>query len=194
MLAFQLPISRAQISGPPSGFFSAAARDAFSVGSFRRVLGQTAQDYYNKAKRVVADWDALVARVARLANKVDRDRLIDYYGLSEPTNKDKDQYRREVVASGIATAEKYTPIAYEEGFPTHGPNRKDVDHVGDYVKDLGQEVQTSEATYGTLPQPVVITKIVTVPGAGGGGSSILPYVAAGGVAIAALFVMGVVKI
>lgn len=187
-------------NGPRASLFAPATKEVFGLGSsvgFDPVLaaialGQTtAQDYYAKAKSEITRWDALVGRVAKLANKADRDRIIDYYGLSEPGNKDKDAYTRAAVASDVANAEKYSPVAYEEGFPTHGPSRRRVEDLGDYIKDLDKDVTYSEQTYGSLPAPVVIERVVTGPGAVSA-SSPWPYVIVGGGVVAALAIAGVI--
>jgi hypothetical protein len=203
MYAYGLPLNRVAISGsngPRASLFAPAAKEIFGLGAVaapapRRYLGQnfatlnTAQDYYAAAQQVIARYDSLVGRVAKLANKADRDRIISDYGLNEPANKDKSGYMRQALASCVAEVQKYSPLAYEQGFPTHGPCRGRVQKLKDFANDLESEVQTSEMTYGILPEPVVIERLVTGPSAPS--SSIVPYVVVGGVAVAALAALGV---
>lgn len=219
MYGYGLPLNQVAISGsngPRASLFAPAAKEIFGLGTpapgprryygmaHRMYLGQvewrpltlpvmsTAQDFYNASvQTVIPAYDALVARVAKLANKADRDRIISDYGLNEPTNKNKSGYMRVALASDVANAQKYSPIAYEEGFPTHGPSRGRVTKLVNYVNDLGPDITTSEATYGILPEPVVIERLVTVPGAAASSSNVVPYVVVGGLAVVALAALGV---
>jgi hypothetical protein len=149
-------------------------------------LGQTdAQGFYVEAKNQIAQFDQLAAIVPRISNKQVRDQLVSDYGLLEPTNKDKALYMRNALASDVANAEKFTPIAYEEGFPTHGPARGRVTKLRNFNGDFRSAVKDAEAMYELLPTPQVITKTVTTPG-GGTNWTVPLLVAGGGVAIAAL--------
>ncbi len=203
MSAFDLPIARVAISasnGPRAPLFASAAKEIFGLGgvalrppmmSGRRYLGQTAQDFYNNATQEIAKFDQYVARTQKIANKAARDQIIDTYGLNDPTNTDKAQYMRNALATDVGNAQSYTPIAYEQGFPTHGPARGRVTKLHNFNRDFGSDVQAAETTYGILPEPVVIERVVTAAGAA---PDITPYVLVGGAAIAALFITGVIKI
>lgn len=172
-------------TGTRPSFFSGSVSDNFGLAG--PVLGQDAQQFYVNAKNAIAKYDSLVQRVARVANKTVRDQLISDYGLSEPSNKDKSMYMRNALASDVANAEKFSPIAYEEGFPTHGPARGRVTKLNNFDSDLENAVKDAEVTYGILPEPVVIEKVVTVPGASTGTNWTIPLVvAAGGIGVAAL--------
>ena len=167
---------------PP--LFSNSVVDNFGLAG--PVLGQDAQQFYVNGKNAIAKFDSLVQRVARVANKTVRDQLIADYGLSDPSNKNKAMYMRNALASDVANAEKFSPIAYEEGFPTHGPARGRVTKLNNFDSDLESAVKDAEVTYGILPEPVVIEKLVTVPGASGTNWTIPLVVAAGGIGVAAL--------
>ena len=203
MSGFDLPIARVAISGsngPRAPLFGSAAKEIFGLGGYglqsyapaprRRFLGQQAQDFYNNAIQEIQKFDSIQARAAKIANKSARDTIIDTYGLNDPTNKDKAMYMRGALASDVANAQKFTPIAYEEGFPTHGPARGRVTKLHNFNRDFEADVKSAEDQYGILPEPVVIERVVTTPGA----TDVLPYVLVGGAALAALFITGVIKV
>jgi hypothetical protein len=203
MSAFDLPITRVAISGstsPRAPLFSSAAKEIFGLNGYglrgyapapRHFLAQTtAQDFYNNAIQEIQKFDSIQARAAKIANKAARDQIIDTYGLNDPTNKDKAMYMRGALASDVANAQAYTPIAYEQGFPTHGPARGRVTKLHNFNRDFNADVTAAETQYGILPEPVVIERVVTTPAAA---EDILPYVLVGGAALAALFITGVIK-
>lgn len=166
--------------------FSTSVVDNFGLAGAS--LGQNAQAYYVNAKSDIAKFDSLVNRVARIANQTLRDQLVSDYGLNDPSNNNKALYMRNALASDVGNAEKFTPIAYEEGFPVRGPSRGRVSKLESFNNDLESAVKDAEITYGILPEPQIITKIVTVPGASTGGTNwtIPIVVAGGGIAVAAL--------
>jgi len=164
-------------------FFSGGVMDSFGVAGYN--LGQNdAQQYYVDAKNLISEFDQLAVIVPRISNKVVRDQIATDYGLNDPTNKDKAMYMRNALASDVANAEKYTPIAYEQGFPTHGPARGRVTKLRNFNGDFRGAVKDAEALYELLPTPQVIEKTVTVPG--GTNWTIPLVVAGGGIAVAAL--------
>lgn len=141
--------------------FSGAAVDSFtSLGRIVR-LGSTAQDSYNQAKPAIAKFDSLVERTKRIANQSARDTIAVDYGLTDPSNKDKALYMRNALAGDVADAEKYTPIAYEQGFPALGPSRGRVTKLENFNSDFSNAVLSAENYYGILPEPQVITNYVT---------------------------------
>lgn len=197
-------INRVAISGsngPRASLFAPVAREVFGLGGVMGfnpqlaaiALGQTAETYYTDAKKEIAKFDTLVDRVARLANKAIRDQMIEDYGLTDPSNKDKALYMRGALASDVAQADRFRlpsgEIPYNQGFPERGPSRGRVDKLHDWNRGLGREVQYAETTYGVLPEPVVIERVVTVPGEG---TSPWPYLVVGAGVVAALAVAGVI--
>lgn len=152
-------------------------------------LGVTAQEAYVNAKAAIADYDQLVGRAARIANKTSRDEIVKTYGLNEPDNKDKSLYMRNATASCVAQADAFSPVAYEQGFPSHGPCIGRVTKLQNFIDDMKSDVRNAENTYGILPEPVVITQYVNVPGQAAPGTTnwTIPIaVGVGGLAIAAL--------
>lgn len=187
-------------SGPRASLFAPAAKEIFGLGGTGfnpglagYALGQTAEQYYNDAKKEIARFDSYVERVKRLANQASREEIIDEYGLTEPDNKEKALYMRNALASDVAQADRFRTatgeIPYEQGFPVRGPSRGRVDKLHDWNRYLSRDVKYSETTYGVLPEPVVIERLVQVPGAA---PSVLPYVLVGGGVLAALLVAGVI--
>lgn len=170
--------------GNRSSLFSASVMDNFGVAGYN--LGQNdAQQYYVDAKNLIAEFDQLAAIVPRISAIQVRNQIASDYGLNDPTDKDKAMYMRNALASDVANAEKYTPIAYEQGFPTHGPARGRVTKLRNFIGDFRGAVKDAEAQYSLLPTPQVIEKTVTVPG-GGTNWTIPLVVAGGGIAVAAL--------
>lgn len=159
-----IPLRMASISGftsPRGSLFHGSATNAFGLGaSIRANMGQTAQDLYNEAKKQQAAFDNYFARTESLANKASRDAIIEEYGLTEPMNKDKALYARNVVAADIARAESYTPPNYDIYYAP-GPTKNRPGRLKDWNSDFRQDVKYSEDTYGVLPEPVVIERTTT---------------------------------
>lgn len=142
------------------------------------VLGQSEQQWYAEAKSQVAKFDQLVERTRRIANRDAREELVSDYGLDDPTNREKGLYTRNGVESNIVRAESYTPINYVLYSKREITNR--VGRLQDYTSDFARDVKYAEDTYGILPEPVVIERIVTVPGAAAPTNWTVPLVIAGG--------------
>lgn len=187
------PVAISGARGPRPALFGGAATDFFGLGASlpaapQYAMGQAgAQDYYIRAKAAIRDFDGLVNRTKRVANKQSRDNIIATYGLADPADKDKALYMRNALAYDVAQAEKYTPVAYEEGFSSVGPARGRVAKLESWNASFLRDVTDAENTYGILPEPVVIERTVTVPGPA---QSIVPYVVVGGLGLAALAALG----
>ena len=136
------------------------------------------------AQAAIQVFDNLVGRTARIANKTVRDQVVADFGLADPGNKDKAMYMRQALASDVANADKYTPVAYEQGFPAMGPSRGRVTKLQNFNSDFKSAVQDAEVTYGILPEPVVITQYLpgqttsapinwTIPVVVGGGALVV---------------------
>lgn len=201
-------IQRAGISafkGTRNSMWSPSAKEVFGLGGqakwnpfkppsiMGQSLGQTAQDSYNAALPEMARFDAIKNRALRIANKTERDRIISEYGLNDPTNRDLAQYMRDATFSCVSEAQKYQPIAYEQGFPAKGPCRGRVTKLRNFNSDFESEVRAAEEQYGILPEPVIIERIVTVPGAAAqaGMTGPLPYMIAGAGLLVVLAIIGV---
>jgi hypothetical protein len=168
--------------GPRASLFSNGFVDNFGLsGSY---LGQAdAQQSYVKAKAEIAEFDQLVNRTKKIANKMVREQIALDNGLNDPSNSDKAMYMRNALASDVASADAHVPVAYEEGFPSHGPSRGRVTKLNDFLSDFRHSVENAEAMYDTLPEPQIIEKIVTVSGTNW---AIPAVVLAGGIGMAAI--------
>lgn len=189
-----IPLRMASIggfNGPRGTMFHGSATDSFSVG--RISLGEaglgvntTGLARYTLAKDELSKYDSLVERVKRIGNKAAREQIIDDYGLSEPDNKDKSLYARNVVASDLANAESYTPINYDI-YTAPGPAKNRPGRLKDWNSDFSKDVKYAEDTYGILPEPQVIERTTTVSQVPGW---VMP-VTIGALAVAGLAAFGV---
>lgn len=162
-----IPLRMASIggfSGSRGSLFQGSVTDSFRLGSPAgpsAVLGQSGQDLYEEARKQLATFDNYVERTKRLANKPSRDAIIEEYGLTEPLNKDKALYARNVVESDLARADSFTPpntdIYYAPGPTKNRPGR-----LKDWNSAFRGDLKYSEDTYGSLPEPVVIENTKTL--------------------------------
>ena len=170
------------ISGRGNSLFASRMGDIWSQGS--PFLGQTGYGTYQQTKADVAAWDALVARLQRVANATVRQQIADQFGISNPANTDKGQYLRDRSARDVAMAEgsqNYTAFAAE----TPGPTKHDAAQLESFLGDFQKAVQDAENTYGKLDTPQVITKTVTTTV-----SSLPPWVLPVGVGVVGLGLLG----
>lgn len=179
--------------GQRPSIFSAPLQSQFQAGPSLGdpayyMAADDAQTSYVNGKAAIAEYDSLIGRAAKIANKSSRDEIVKDYGLNEPDNKDKSLYMRNATASCVAQADAFTPTAYEQGFPSHGPCRGRVVKLRNFIDDLRSDVRDAENTYGILPEPVVITQYLPGAAAPAAGTNwTIPIaVGVGGLAIAAL--------
>lgn len=190
---YNMGMVRISTVGRRPSFFDGSLSDNFGgaapgvmAGSYH--LGQTPEEWYARAKSAVADFDNYANRVQHLANKTERDRIARDYGLTNPGDKDKAQYMRNDVQQTISQVESYSPPNYL----IYAVGQRSMNHVRaleDFNNDFRREVNTAENTYGVLPEPQVIEKVVTVPGAAGAVNWTLPIVI-GGAAIGVAALLG----
>lgn len=183
-----LPLRVAVLSGytgPRSSMFAGAASDIFSMGA-GKMGARSDAEWYAEAKEEVAEYDDLVMRTRKIANKPVREQLAaEYFG--DPNDDDSAVYRRNSVASNIAEAEQYTPVnALVFGQPTVLAR---VQKLKDWNASFKDDVLAAEAAWGSLPAPQVIetistVQVSTVPGW-------VPVVVVGALGLAALSAMGV---
>lgn len=176
-----LPIKVAILSGytgARSNMFSGAASDAFS-------LGRTGQEWYLEAKEEVAEFDDLMNRTRKIANKPVREEIAaTYYG--NPADENSGSYSRNAVASDIGQAEAYTPVAGDLVF---GVSRRQnrISNLKAWNANFKEAVMAAEAQWGSLPAPEVIERMTTVSSTPGW---VAPVVV-GALGIAALAALGV---
>lgn len=157
-----IPLRMASISGfngPRGSLFQGSTTDIFGLGESPYLGQRNAQQWYDYAKREVRQYDELIVRARKIANKAARDQIIrTYYG--DPADQSGALYRRNSVAANIANAESYTPINYVIYQQDQAQNR--VEKLNDWNKDLGAAVKYAEDYYGVLPNPQVIETTTTV--------------------------------
>lgn len=172
--------------------FSMNAVETFNAGRMGGyTLGQAGQQIYARAKTALAKFDALVARTKKIANKTAREQVIKDYGLQESTNKDKALYMRNAVAGNVAEVDSYTPLNYLIYETRKGPDVGRVDKLEAFDRDFNSAVTDAENTYGILPEPVVIERLIMTAGTPAESTTpnwVIPVVVvATGLGIAALF-------
>jgi len=205
MYAYGLPLNRVAISGsngPRASLFAPATKEIFGLGAAvpmparRRYLGLSLADgqrMYQEAKDAIARFDQLAFTASKIAYKPARDTIISDYGLLEPDNQDKALNQRNDLQQYVAEVEANpsAPNYYVFIQSTTRPRNR-LQAVKNADVSLAQDVDAAVKAYDVLPEPQVIIKEIQVPGApAAGGSSIVPYVVVGGVAVAALAALGV---
>lgn len=178
--------------GQRGSLFAAGVNDPFghALGSS---LGQAGQSIYQNAKDQVKRFDSLVERTKKIAVKQVREQIADEFGLGEPGNKDKARYMREATAYDIGQAESFTPVNYYV-FEAPGPAKHRPGNLQGFNNDFQKRVEQAESTYGILPEPQVIEKIVEVPGATAPAASpIVPIVVVGGLAVAGIMLFSALR-
>lgn len=151
-------------------------------------MGQTGQAIYARAKAALSKFDMLVERTKRIANKAARAEIIDTYGLQDAGNKNKALYYRNAVHGDVVRVEDNVPPNYWVYETRKGPAVGYVDTLESWNRSFAADVQEAEDVGGILPEPIVIERLVQVPGeAPQTPDWVLPLAVVGGViAIASL--------
>lgn len=127
------------------------------LGAPRPFLGQI--EWYNRAKQSLAEFDALLKRVAQVANKTAREAILDWIGTADDEDSAAYRYNR-VKADLTEDVERFTPPNYDAYQIERRRNR--IEKMEDWNRELKSMVEEAETIYGRLPEPVTIerTKIV----------------------------------
>ncbi len=182
-----------------SSVFSAPLQNQFHAGASMGGLftWYSDQQYYNMAKAAVASFDQLSARVARIADKAARDKIIRDYGMNDARPGDTSLNKstlseRNQVQGWINKADATGDPG--DGFADDGKHgRKVTDWLIDYVNDISSDVQNAELTYGMLPTPQApVVQAAPAAPAPEEGASALPYILGGAGVAAVLLVAGVI--
>lgn len=173
-----------------STMFAAGAADFFRAAPAQSpFLGQTTgQGIYENAKEQVRRFDSFVERTKKIANKQIREQIAGKFGLGEPNNKDKALYERNATAGNIAEAESFTPVNYYI-FEAPGPAKNRPGKLQDWNHSFKSDVESAEATWGVLPEPQIIERIVQVQGAAAM-SPLVPVLVVGGLVVVGLALFG----
>lgn len=143
------------------------------------MLGQNPSEWYRRAKASIANYDALMLRVAQIANLTERNKIMTWAGNAGTSGTPA--YRYASVLSDIqGDVEAFTPPnvnAYQV------ERRQDrIKRLESYNSELASMVTTAESVYGKLPDPVVINRTSTQPGGmiSQGTNWTLPLIVGGG--------------
>jgi hypothetical protein len=140
--------------GNGRSIFGSSARDMWGaqprMGSFS--LGQTAQDFYNRAKAAVTGFDQQVQRIALISSSDARASILSNYGISNPVPNQGNEcgYAAAVTRNNIADADQH---GADVGFPDHGPSRNRVEKLEGCVTSLQNDVDSALRLYGALSTP-----------------------------------------
>jgi|FLYN01.1.fsa_nt_gi hypothetical protein len=189
----QVAISGA--NGPRPPVFASGMNDFFGgwapavAGPY---LGQrTGERWYNEAKEEIAEYDNLLLRARKIANKEVREQIVARY-TGDPADPESALYRRNSVEANVREAEAYTPVNFLIFEQSRVQNR--VEKLKDWNEDFKRDVETAERTWGTLPEPVVVERVVERPvPAEAGMSPLLTVALVGGVIVGGLALLGVFK-
>jgi hypothetical protein len=173
------------VSGLGRGTPSMFGGTAFHSMGPSYALGATGSEWYQRAKQAEANFQALMARTARIANQTVRDQIVDWIGA--PGSVDTPMERYNTLISDSDRAQGYTPLNTTEYERSQLQNR--ITKMESYNNQLKEKVKDAEDFYGILPEPVVIEKFINVPGAPGAAGfnwTIPVAVGVGAVALVAL--------
>lgn len=178
-------------NGQKQSLFSTSLADSLGFHSSLGSVGmgqRTPERWYSEAREEVVEYDDLLMRARKIANRQVAAALADRY-TTEPI-----VHRRDTVARQVSLSDQTTGPTKYENF-RRADVIGDVQELKDYNSDFKDDVQSAELTYGSVPEPIVIERerVVTVPGAPAPTPNwVLPAVlVGGGIAVAAL--LGVFK-
>lgn len=146
-------ITLATISGNgsrPSIFGSSSDK----TRGFHPTLGQpTSPDWYTRAQAAISDFDALRARLARVADPGERARILAWFGDPAQAGTPANRY---LAVGADASAAQRAGTAASYANPTVTDR---VALLEDSVRQLDAMVTNAETAYGQLTQPVALAPI-----------------------------------
>jgi hypothetical protein len=176
----------------PTPFASVIAHRQMGYGLASPTMGQTTPfQWYQKAKAETAKFAGLLERTAKVANRTAREEILGWLGKSDVRGTPAYVYAS--VMSDIAeNVEAYSPPNYDAYQVSR--RRERVAELDSVNKDFERKVNQATATYGELPEPVKIERIITVPGAPGAPGELPAWampvaIGAGAVAVAGLLAL-----
>jgi hypothetical protein len=161
MFSQQSPIGIVMVSGLGRNTPSMFSSTAFHSMGPSYALGATGADWYQRAKQAEANFQALLVRTQKIANKTVREEIADWIGAVGSVDTPMERYG--TVIANTTKAESYTPLNTVEFERSQLQNR--VTKLESYNSELQSKVKNAEDYYGILPEPVIIEKLVNVPGA-----------------------------
>lgn len=145
-----------------------------NMGAARVFLGQSTQEWYQRAQKSLAEFDALLKRVAQVANKTAREQILEWIGTAD--DEDRAAYRYSRVKSDLEhDVEAFTPPNIN-AYQVERRTRR-IEKLEDFNRELNAMVSEAETVYGKLPEPVTIERTRIVEGKT---DWTLPLIVAGG--------------
>ena len=143
--------------------FSSSLKAGPGYGLAGAVMGQTTPyQWYQTAKAEVANFDRYLNGAARIANKTARNEVLAWVGKSG--TEGTPAYKAGMVISDLAeNVEAFTPPNYDAYQLARRRNR--ITELADVNKVFSSKVKAALATYGELPEPVVIERVIMTQGA-----------------------------
>jgi hypothetical protein len=184
------PVRIAGNSLRPSIFATSIAdgRGLHAKPSMGAAMGQQGTSNYERAKRQVSKFDMLLETTRKIANKPVREEIFSTY-VGDPENQESGIYKRNGVASDLAEAEAYTPVNALVFTKSTVASR--LDRLDDWNERFERAAENAEATWGLLPEPVVIERERIIIQAGAAPAWVTPVLVVGaavaGAALLGLF-------
>jgi len=119
-------------------------------------LAATGQEWYQRAKRGIQQYETLINRILRIANLTARKTLLDSLGDRKDSESLSNRY--EWARYGVSQVESFVPLNY--AFFDLERRQKRIGTLEELVTELVPKVDQAERTYGILPDPVVTEKEV----------------------------------
>jgi len=139
-----------------TGFRQNPIRHVLGRPSF---LGDTGQEWYQRARTAVNKFDALRVRLNLIASKTARDEINTWLGPTANEVEDTPQWQRDRVAFEITQVEGSIPPNYGY-FDEATYHQSRVSELESSVTTFDSKVMAAEKTYGILPP----TQVITLPG------------------------------
>lgn len=113
-----------------------------SMGLARYTLGQTAAEWYERARAALAEYEFLLDRVDRIDNKTERERILTWIG--DPSVPGTPAYRYRTVKS-----DSVSDVA-REGVGAYNVERRQgrIEELEDYNKELESLIETALEVHG----------------------------------------------
>lgn len=191
------PVAISGARGSRTPMFSGGVNDMFRSASLsgkligapmggQRMGQSSGQDWYNMAVKQVQKFDDILLRLRKVANKAAREQLAATF-VGDPGDSESGMYRRNSVASNVSEAQQYTPVNALVFDQSRVQGR--VEKLREITHDFLAAVESAEATWGVLPDPQIIERVVEVQGPGEG-IPIVPIVIGGAGVLALLALLG----
>lgn len=124
--------------------------------SMSPLLGQTGAEWYRRGTSALAKFDALLARVAQIANQTARGEIMDWVGKIDKKDDPLWQRYRVAFEVSLANINPADPRTFEY-FEAANYRQDRITDLESTDKTFEEKVSQAEKTYGILPPPTVVT-------------------------------------